>query len=196
MATVGQVYYNVIDNNSGGYISSSDIDIYKDIVSAYGALEFTKLGIQAPPGTKMVMNGSKSIMVGRTGIYELDTDIIVTNLYFIRPRKYVKDEEASAAAKEAGTRGMIEAENVRKQSLKELNELYPDIPTSDTDPNYEDYWNKYNEIQEIYIAAYQAALSQFNTGSNGIYVLPNPNNEEAPENYEDLYNIIVDFIYD
>jgi hypothetical protein len=41
------------------------------------------------------MNESKTIMVGRTGIYELDDDIAITNMYFIRPRKYKKDEEAS-----------------------------------------------------------------------------------------------------
>jgi hypothetical protein len=30
-------------------------------------------------------------MVGRTGIYELDEDIVITSMYFDRPRKYTRD---------------------------------------------------------------------------------------------------------
>ena len=77
MPTVGQIYYNVIDNNSGSYASSKE-DIYTDLVAQVGASQFNKVGVQAPPGTKMVMNESKQIMVGRTGIYELDEDIAIT----------------------------------------------------------------------------------------------------------------------
>lgn len=196
MATVGQVYYNVLDNNSGGYISSGT-DIFSDIVAAYGALQFNKLGIQAPPGTKVVMNSAKTIMIGRTGMYELDDDIAVTNMYFVRPRKYVKDEDASNEAIEEGTAKMIAADEAREASLTEFYKNNPTVPDKDTNPTgYQAYWDAYNAIQATYIAAYQEGLNLYNQGVNGIYILPNPNNVDAAENYQDLYNVIVDFIYE
>lgn len=197
MATVGQVYYNVMNNNSGGYESSSaNLNIFSDLVSAYGAKQFNKIGIQAPPGTKVVMNTNKTIMVGRTGIYELDDDIVITNLYFVRPRRYMKDEDASAAAIAAGTKGMLDADAARSAALAQLNKDFPVIPTEESNPNYKIYWDRYNVIQTTYIEAYQEALGQFNTGVNGIYILPNPSNPEAEENFQDLYNVILDFIYE
>ena len=70
------------------------------------------------------------------------------------------------------------------------------MPDQDTDPEgYKAYWDAYNNIQTAYIEAYQTALSLYNQGANGIYVLPNPDNVDAPENYQDLYNVIIDFIY-
>ena len=195
MPTVGQIYYNVIDNNSGSYASSKE-DIYTDLVAQVGASQFNKVGVQAPPGTKMVMNESKQIMVGRTGIYELDEDIAITNIYFIRPRKYEKDEEASQQAIQQGTAGMQAADAERTAALQQFHDQFPNIPDQETDPEgYQAYWDAYNKIQAEYIEAYQAALNIYNQGINGIYVLPNPEDIDAPENYQDLYNVIVDFIY-
>lgn len=199
MATVGQVYYNVIDNNSGKAISTDGINIFTDIVSAYvgGRAAFNKLGIQAPPGTRVVMNNSKTIMVGRTGIYELDEDISVTSIYFVRPRQYIKDEEASQKAIQDGINGMLAASEARQASLDALNARYPNgIPTDEEMEGYQEYWNEYNEIQSIYIAAYKLGLDQFNTGTNGIYVMPDPQNPNSEVNYKDLYNVIVDFVYE
>lgn len=195
MPTVGQVYYNVIDNNSGSYVSSGQ-NIFSDIIAQVGASQFNKVGVQAPAGTKIVMNESKTIMVGRTGIYELDDDIAITNMYFIRPRKYEKDEEASQQAIEQGTEGMQAADKKRADDLKQFYKENPVMPDPDTDPEgYRAYWDSYNNIQTTYIEAYQTALSLYNQGVNGIYVLPNPDNIDAPENYQDLYNVIIDFIY-
>lgn len=195
MPTVGQVYYNVIDNNSGSYVSSGQ-NIFSDIIAQVGASQFNKVGVQAPAGTKIVMNESKTIMVGRTGIYELDDDIAITNMYFIRPRKYEKDEEASQQAIEQGTAGMQAADKKRSEDLERFYKENPDMPDQDTDPEgYKAYWDAYNNIQTAYIEAYQTALSLYNQGVNGIYVLPNPDNVDAPENYQDLYNVIIDFIY-
>ena len=188
MPTVGQVYYNVIDNNSGSYVSSGQ-NIFSDIIAQVGASQFNKVGVQAPAGTKIVMNESKTIMVGRTGIYELDDDIAINNMYFIRPRKYEKDEEASQQAIEQGTEGMQAADKKRADDLEQFYKENPVMPDPDTDPEgYRAYWDSYNNIQTTYIEAYQTALS-------GIYVLPNPDNIDAPENYQDLYNVIIDFIY-
>lgn len=195
MPTVGQVYYNVIDNNSGSYVSSGQ-NIFSDIIAQVGASQFNKVGVQAPAGTKIVMNESKTIMVGRTGIYELDDDIAITNMYFIRPRKYEKDEEASQQAIEQGTEGMQAADKKRADDLEQFYKENPVMPNPDTDPEgYRAYWDSYNNIQTTYIEAYQTALSLYNQGVNGIYVLPNPDNIDAPENYQDLYNVIIDFFY-
>lgn len=197
MPTIGQIYYNVIDNNSGSYIESGE-NIYSDLVSqVQGATQFTKVGIQAPAGTKIVMNDSKTIMVGRTGIYELDEDIAITSMYFVRPRKYEKDETQSAQAIESGVAAMQAAEEARESALNQFYIDNPVMPDRETDPTgYQAYWDAYNNIQMTYIAAYQEGLSLYNQGVNGIYVLPNPDNVDAPENYQELYNIIVDFIYD
>lgn len=196
MATVGQIYYNVLDNNSGSYISSGT-NIFSDIVAAYGAKQFNKVGVQASPGTKIVMNSTKNIMVGRTGMYELDDDIAITAMYFVRPRKYVKDEVASAEAIEQGTLGMVAADEAREAALTEFYKNNPTVPDKDNDPTgYQAYWDAYNNIQATYITAYQEALNLYNQGINGIYILPNPNNVDAEENYQDLYNVIIDFIYE
>lgn len=196
MATVGQIYYNVIDNNSGSYIKSGE-DIFTDIVNQIGASQFNKVGIQASPGTQIVMNNAKTIMVGRTGIYELDDDIAITAMYFVRPRKYEKDEEASAEAIEQGVARMQAAEDARERALEQFYVDNPVIPDRETDPEgYQAYWDAYNNIQMTYIAAYQEALNLYNSGINGIYVLPNPGDVNAPENYQDLYNVIIDFIYE
>ena len=196
MAIIGQVYYNVLDTSLGTYISSG-INIFNDIVAAYGAKEFKKLGVQAPPGTRVVLNTSKTIMIGRTGMYELDENISITNMYFVRPRKYIKDVEASNKAMEQGAQEMVAADTNRKAALDEFYRQHPFIPDKENNLDaYDEYWRAYNSIQSTYITAYQEALNLFNQGSNGIYVLPNPDNTNAKENYEDLYNVIVDFTYE
>ena len=120
MSQVGQLYYRVLDTTSGTYITSENLtpatmyELGANLVNFYGgAKQFNKLGIQAPPGTKAVING-KEIMVGRTGIYELDEDIAITTLRFERPRKYIKDEDASKAAEAAGTAAMIAADSRKR----------------------------------------------------------------------------------
>lgn len=200
MSTVGQVYYNVIDNNSGKYISSG-IDIFQDIVSSYtgktGSV-FSKLGVQATPGTQVVFNENKTIMIGRTGIYELDDSISIGSMRFVKPRKYQLDQALTDEALEQGTEGMIAADTKRKEDLEAFHEKWPDgAPSKETDPaQYTQYWEEYNGIQSDYIAAYQEALNLYNQGVNGIYVLPDPENPDSALNYSDLYNVIVDFIYD
>ena len=196
MADVGQVYYRVIDTVSGEYVSSAGIDIYKNIVTQFaGAKQFNKIGIQAPPGTRLVLNDSKTIMVGRTGIYELDDDIAVISLYFVRPRKYELDTVASEQARQAGMQGINTANTKRQTSLNSLAAQYPKVPTEKSDSAYDLYWGRYQDIQSTYMTDYKTALNKFNTGNNGIYKLPNEKNIDAPENFEELQNVTVDFIY-
>lgn len=49
-----------------------------------------KLGIQAPVGTKFVING-QTIRIGATGIYELDQTVNIQELYFIEDTEALVD---------------------------------------------------------------------------------------------------------
>lgn len=189
MSAIGQIYYNVIDTSSTGdgkhYISSG-IDIYNDIVNASSAKQFTKVGIQAPPGAQVVMNTSKTIMIGRTGIYELDEDIAITNMYFVRPKNYIRDDKETESKKQEG-------EKIIKDAKVALEAAVAALGTEPSDPNsdaYKTYWEGYNEAHERYIAAFQKGSAILNQGLNGVYKL----DEDNP--YGDLENVIVDFIYD
>lgn len=196
MATIGQIYYNVIDKNTGTCLSSGP-SIFQEntpgeIVTRYGATQFTKVGIQAKPGTIVVMNDMKTIMIGQSGIYELDGDITITSLYFKRPPKYTKDVDSSNAAIDEGIAKIKAAEE--KQS-KALAALGPE-PNKTDEIAFKSYWDRYNTIQTTFIQEYSEGLNLFQTGNNGIYRLPNPDNIQAPENYDDLYDVIIDFIYE
>lgn len=188
MSAIGQIYYRVVDTSSTGdgkhYISSG-IDIYNDIVSASSAKQFTKVGIQAPPGAQVVMNASKTIMIGRTGIYELDEDIVITSMKFVRPTVYIKDEEESESKKQEGEKIIKEAKAALEAAIAALGEE-PTDPTSDA---YKTYWSGYNEANEIYITAFQKGSAILNQGLNGVY-------KEDKTVIGELDNVIVDFIYD
>lgn len=188
MSAIGQIYYRVVDTSSTGdgkhYISSG-IDIYNDIVSASSAKQFTKVGIQAPPGAQVVMNASKTIMIGRTGIYELDEDIVITSMKFVRPTVYIKDEKESESKKQEGEKIIKEAKVALEAAIAALGEE-PTDPTSDA---YKTYWNGYNEANETYIASFQKGSAILNQGLNGVY-------KEDKTVIGELDNVIVDFIYD
>ena len=49
-----------------------------------------KLGIQAPIGTKFVLNG-ETIRIGATGVYELDYCVNIMELYFIEETEALVD---------------------------------------------------------------------------------------------------------
>ena len=189
MSAIGQIYYNVIDTSSTGdskhYISSGT-DIYNDIVNASSAKQFTKVGIQAPPGAQVVMNTSKTIMIGRTGIYELDEDIAITNMYFVRPKNYIRDDKETESKKQEGEKIIKDAKVALEAAIAALG-AEPSDPNSDA---YKTYWEGYNEAHERYIAAFQRGSAILNQGQNGVYKL----DEDNP--YGDLENVIVDFIYE
>lgn len=227
---VGQIIYNVQDYyNSGGYISSSidspltstvnsssyttDVtgwDEYKKhcfpIINKKGIINaiknpISKLGIQAPSGTKVHLNsGSENdeqiIMIGRTGMYELDENISITDIYFERPRNYILDEKATTAQLLLGKKNMRAAEEERENKINLLNEgkdPYNEGQTIVKDS--EEYWACYIHINDDFQKAYDTAKGQYNIGVTGIYKLPNKDNLDAEENYKELYNIIIDFEY-
>lgn len=199
MSAIGQVYYKVIDRMSGT-ITSSNIPIYAptNIVTAFGANKFTKLGVQAPPGTTMVINNSKTIMIGQNGIYELDDGIDITSLYFNKPVRYEKDVSASNTLIEEGQKAITAANLKRDQAIKALGDPPPKPEPEDSEgqERYFAYTTAYNSIQETFLQEYEAGYQKLQQGINGVYRLPNPTDISAKENYDDLFNVIIDFIYE
>lgn len=95
---IGQIVYNLQDyNNRANVVSTNksgavvtglgDLDMTADLFAQFAAsvpyagAKVTKLGVQAPPHTKMVIDG-RNIQVGNTGIYELDDDITISAIKF------------------------------------------------------------------------------------------------------------------
>lgn len=201
MATIGQIYYNVIDKRTGTCTSSGP-DIFNDIVQGR---TFTKVGIQAQPGTKVIMGtdssgiNNKTIMIGITGIYELDDDIAIKNMKFIKPLKYKLDVDDSNKAMKDGAEAIKNAENKRKTALQValtqwgVNGVPPSNPSQST---FTTYWNEFTRIQTEFLREYNIGLNMYQSGINGIYKLPNEEDLNHPDNYDDLYNVIIDFIYE
>lgn len=204
MGTIGQIVYNLEDyQTSGGYVSTSRfdgissliktqdiyndadyvsarIDIFQDVIKAFNLGAISKLGIQAPPGTKFLLDGKKFLM-GRTGVYEMDEDIKVKSLQFEEPKNYIIDEQKTQEALNKGIAGFQMAENQRRSEMEALEKKEPpyDIP--------ENYWARYKEIQDQYNEQYNMALGYYNSGINGYF---------KEQGTKTLYNVIIDFIYD
>lgn len=191
MSAIGQIYYHVLDNNTGAYISNVDENNFFDTNIVPSGQSITKLGIQAPPGTLVTLNTNKKIMIGRTGIYELDAGILVTSIVFNRPSNYKKlDDETNALLRVSGSSiSEIEASRANQIAALGAAPTLPDPPTDAQVTAYTAYWNNYNSIQSSYAAAYETYLAQYNQGLAGVYIL----DEQNPG---DLYNVVVDFIYD
>lgn len=96
---IGQIVYRLQDyhnrssevstNKNGAVVAGvGDLDMTSDLFAqfadsvSYHNAKVTKLGVQAPPHTKMVIDG-RNIQVGNTGIYELDDDIIIEKIKFM-----------------------------------------------------------------------------------------------------------------
>ena len=174
----------------------------KSIISVIGAgddAKILKLGIQAPSGTKVHLNSGSSdgdeqiVMIGRTGMYELDEGIVITDIYFERPRNYVLDKEATEMQLTTGKNGMRTAEEERETNINKLKN--GETPYENIIKDSKEYWNAYIDINDKFQAAYDTAKGQYNIGVTGIYKLPNQNKLDAEENFKELYNIIIDFEY-
>lgn len=206
---VGQVYYNVLDKSaSGTKVVSSGIDIFNDIIPAIKDAEhFSKVGIQATPGTIVNMKTDNGdwieIMIGISGIYELDENIKIIGLKFNRPPKYEYDESASIENQKNGAQIMNQAHNDRDKAIEQLLNNYGvnnaqggrEAPTDPSSSTFRAYWDGFVDIQTTFLEKYNEGLAAYQSGINGIYTLPNKSNLEDPENYGDLYNVIIDFIY-
>lgn len=202
-STVNSSSYTKEITDDTGTHTVPDWDEYKKhcfpIINKKGIINaiknpISKLGIQAPSGTKVYLNSGgqndeQIIMIGRTGMYELDENISITDIYFERPRNYILDEEATTVQLLLGKKNMQAAEKERENDIKLLNEDQTIIKDS------EEYWNRYIQINDKFQKAYDTAKGQYNIGVTGIYKLPNKDNPNAEENYKELYNIIIDFEY-
>lgn len=86
--TVGQVrYYG--EGNASNYAAGTSTKVNSTSLQYGTALSYAypivKLGVQTLPGTQMYINGSANpVVVGQTGIYELDVDGLsyITTLSF------------------------------------------------------------------------------------------------------------------
>lgn len=177
MATIGQIYYNVIDARyaassdnykittsgyeselvDGGEPGQRHVGIYENIVGDNKT--WSKIGVQAPPGTQMVCGSdegsAKIILIGRSGIYELDEDINIGWLRFVQPKTYEKDEEATEAALETGLKNITQAQN----DINEYVEL--------NDEGRIAQFDKLSQANQ----AMEEALALYSSGVRGIYKL-------------------------
>lgn len=204
---IGQIVYNLEDYmGTGGLVSTARnntrvtsfnnndyenqrIDIFHSNILE--GLDVSKLGIQAPPGTKFFLNGSKGdsnskgqeIVVGRTGVYELDDGIAITSLIFDRPKKFTIDIQATNEAITNGINQMEDAKIKFDNAYKALKLSYDAANTTMTN---KEFWENYDIIHDEYLNEYNAARAKYIQGIAGIYV----------QNHlsEDLYNIIIDYI--
>lgn len=151
-----------------------------------------KIGIQAPPGTKFTFNKATTqdtgewIMVGRTGIYELNDDIVINYLRFQRPQNYIVNKELSQQLQATGTGIMKVARDTFLQKINELEKTLGQAP--DRTEAGSEYWIEYNNAHQNYITQYKSGLGIYLKGKAGVYV-PDPT-------IVDLYNIIIDFTYE
>ena len=133
-----------------------------------------KLGIQAEPGVEAYINGSR-IIIGRSGIYELDNDnIVVENLYLKPKTLYKKDE--------------TETENAQAKAVNIFSS-----PNFNINPYDDTIWNeeKMNVLVNTYrntiSPAFEEGYTQYLIGKFGAY---------SEDGTEDFYNLIIDFVAD
>lgn len=149
-----------------------------------------KIGIQASPGTKFTFsesitpNAGQWLMVGRTGIYELNDDIVIKSLRFQRPKNYILNKELSQELQSNGTAIMKQARDEFLTKVTELTKSQGTVPDRTETGN--DYWIQYNQLHQEYVTKYRSGLGLYLKGKAGVYV-------DGSE--DDLYNIIIDFTY-
>ena len=203
MAQPYQLYYRLEDFRTEERYQTSSIEgtplnIYSDIVSQFKKGNFNKLGIQAPAGTKFYINSSTSpIMVGRTGIYELDESINVNSLKFEAPKNYVLNKGKTQEC-------LVEGINQTKAAKSFYDEYMTKIAglpgNTDSQKNYtSQYWKDYNviyqggtlsngeNIENGYSAQMEGAYNSMIQGINGVY-------DEKKEERKEINNVIIDFL--
>lgn len=191
------VYQNNL-NDSTETITNDETDYENKKIDIFGVNilkgfnNVKKIGIQAPPGTKFTFNKATTqdtgewIMVGRTGIYELNDGIVINYLRFQRPQNYIVNKELSQQLQATGTGIMKVARDIFLQKINELEKTLGQAP--DRTEAGSEYWTEYNNAHQNYITQYKSGLGIYLKGKAGVYV-PDPT-------IVDLYNIIIDFTYE
>lgn len=201
MAQPYQLYYRLEDFRTEERYQTSTIEgttlnIYSDIVSQFKKGNFNKLGIQAPAGTKFYINSSTSpIMIGRTGIYELDEDINVNFLRFEAPKNYELNE---AETQKHLANGVSQSKTAKTFYDNYMIKIAGLPGNKDSQGNYTaQYWQDYNVVyqggtlsnKEVietgYAAQMEGAYSEIIRGINGVY-------EE--KGVKEINNVIIDFL--
>lgn len=209
MAQPYQLVYRLEDfRTDERYITSdvngSKLNIYEDIVSQLKRGNFSKLGIQAPPGVIFYINASTSstskepIRMGRTGIYELDEDVNVSSLFFEELPNYVRDEEETAKRLQEGLNQLQAAKAFYDNEMKYIadKEKFPDNLDDKgnfTASYWADYAKVYNggtlsngeSIDTGYSTMMEGAYSAIIQGLNGIYKV---------DGTKEIDNVIIDFL--
>lgn len=190
---VGQICYHIMEmgneNNSIGVTQIDyprNINIYDDIftqeaVAHLNNRTITKLSVTAQPGTKIIINSDKEIMIGRSGVYEVE-DVEITSLYFKKTYKMEINDGKSNKSLKDGYKSIYDAITV----LQGLGL---------TDPGESDYavTHKDDIKQNINTILQQgnnivAGCNEFNTGYNGIY--------KTTSEVLELNNVIIDYVYE
>lgn len=186
---VGQIIYNWKndpDETEGLYsnwnknISISDQS--RNIIDMVGCSKFTKMSIQAPPGYKIkitVDGHDKEIMIGRTGIYNMDENINITRLIFMPMGTLVKNETAT---NQKQISGITKIKQVLDSPLyasqisyteenNEINHISGLTPT---------LWKELNENQ-----TFSEGLTDYSLGTYGVFELGQE---------KQLENIMIDYM--
>ena len=206
MAQPYQLIYRLEDfRNSERYTTSTvnggTLNIYKNIVPQVGKGNFSKLGIQAPAGTQFYINDTSSpIMMGRTGIYELDEDVNVSLLQFKAPVNYVLDEAATQQALENGINQTSDAEEFYTKYITIIGDKTQCPDNIDVaEQKTTSYWKDYNtvvnggtlsngmNIPKGYTEQMEGAQALLIRGINGIY---------SENGVKEIDNVIIDFLYE
>lgn len=171
---IGQICYNILTSSSGTVTIPAGTNIYNNIVPANSTI--TKLSITAQPGVKALINGSKEIMIGRTGVYEVE-GVEITSLKIIQPVEQNVDEVASRNARMTGIAGI-------KNALVALAAI--DLGSDDGSQKNDETKSKVGQIKSL-AADLTTNCNNYVNGYNGIYEDGDP---------IDLMNVIIDYIYE
>lgn len=166
---LGQYYYN-LEGYPDPNTTSNINNIYENIVG--NGEKWFKLGVQAPAGTQLIIN-NKTIMVGRSGIYELDDNVTIETLKFIKPVKYTIDSVATNTA-------LLEGAQEMQEALNKMKGLEPSEDLTGDQALYAEGQSAADEYSEAY--------NKYMQGINGIY-------KEESDASTDLKNIIIDYAY-
>lgn len=205
-----QIYYRVFNEYSGLYESlesfQKKIEQQENLVPVNA--KWVKIGVQAPPGTKMRIN-SQIILIGRSGTYELE-GIDIQSFNFELEPIYQKSEEET-------NKKILEAQKYFNQCKAFYNQL---VDTAEDEAtfykNWAEYYNGnlkrefyYNKNTNVYdfintyedeawekIIGYQGYLVAQNTyelGQYGVYIELKDQVTGEPI-VKQLKNIVIDYI--
>lgn len=193
MATLRQFYYRVLEDGQFKTSLPPGVSSFFDVNLLNGD-SAAKISIQAPPGTEIQLD-NKSIIVGRSGLYDFDNDNIppITSLVFPQPVRYIRTEVV--------VEDKLLLEGFLRTIQGQVNDSLSDNPLS-TD---NDYKNFSFDGQKIYQGerTKTAAQSPYNFNFNGTILygfsgvlsqyLKTIQGELTTENI-DIMNVVVNYV--